>query len=35
MTILKQEFQNKVLVMMVNDDTKVRMPEQGTGDDGQ
>ena len=35
MTILKKECQNKVLVMTVNDDTKVRMPEEGLGDDDQ
>ena len=35
MTILKEECQKKVLVMTINDDTKVRMPEEGTGDDDQ
>ena len=30
-----EECQKKVLVMTINDDTKVRMSEEGTGDDDQ
>ena len=35
MTIVKKEFQKKVLVMTINDDSNVRIAEEGTGDDDQ